>query len=1214
MNKSIALPMVFAFLTAPVALLHAQETATSSGAPDSIVQLTAESNGLAEVPPETLPTPGTFWIVTADGVSAPYPFLPLDDQSAPVFTITSNVFLVDVTGGQVDLQGLGATSTADALTMLAGQVEKVIAQTQTAAASQPVTSMTADRLASSQALDLSGGDLTPAFSFSTDTLWLQITGVTNGIANLILNNATDEVYEVLSKTDLTATNWNIEAGEVWPTNATAMPFTLPVLDRTNALFIWAMDWTGITENGNMVPDWWFWKFFGMLGLSDTNLDCQGNTLLSDYQNDVDPNIIQCSLQFTNTYLNSMAAYGSLTVSGGTPSYEAILVNDTNTAGAVWEPYTGTNLTVSLTAGDGVYNVQVGLRGLPADAAQTWLGTRLILDTIPPVLTVTNPATSTVGQPMIQLQGYANEALGRLTFDVSNAAGIFTNQTGYTADGFYDTNLLAFTTDYFQCYDLRFTNGLNTVTLQATDLAGNTTVANVSFILDYSSVTNPPVVALIWPQDGAQIAGTNFTLQAQVDDATANVTVSITDSNGNTAVVSALVERDGMIWANDLPLAAGTNLITLTATNAAGLGSATNFSVVENDLGLTVNPLTADQLNQPYVTVTGTIGDSSDIVTVNGVQATMFGDPAWEADNVPVSSIKAAGLDVEVSDGGNNPLAGIKVNQVQPPTVVPMSYESSYHLTENGVNEGSGYDDASFYWSYVSGGNQYGHSVLWNAGEDDHNTTWNYPVPAGLGAFPTAGVNFVAQNGAMTQTYNNVIYYISYLFGAYGTYGYQAQTKLMIQPSGAQSAGGTALYLVETSAMKYTNVNDAANFNGGEVPVPPEALAVNGQGLVNSGVSNTDGSVSGLALISAPAGAPVNLTTTGPAGLYSFTNQVQAVGLKIIDANTGADLTLQTNTVIVGQQMNLTCRLSLTNALLADSLLSNFQWTVPGQTVKNYQQIFISATNTFSIKENLTNTDYTVNPISFYWIDGGTNLEVDCAATVLGAQVKAKAYFTINRPIGILTTITTTNVPPVNFATDTNGPIALQYGASANNSGQAGIFFIFGASTPTNGAGAIGLVQIINSTTRRWILDDTNSTAQKSIGTNLLDTGPDGPVVLATLPMDANESDGYTYPDSPGQGFYQVVNGVRQNFKWTSASDAFTDYLVYRPAGETNSTIWVTLCKVNWSWSGAATKGTNGVWTLDSGYPAPPVNPIGSNSIELPAWNGTPFSLQTVPDN
>ncbi len=104
------------------------------------------------------------------------------------------------------------------------------------------------------------------------------------MASLILNNATNQVYEVLSKTDLTLTNWTIEPGEVWPTNSTVMPFTVSIPDRTKALFIRAADWTGVTENGNTVPDWWFWKYFGTVALSDTNLDTVGNTLLTGSSN------------------------------------------------------------------------------------------------------------------------------------------------------------------------------------------------------------------------------------------------------------------------------------------------------------------------------------------------------------------------------------------------------------------------------------------------------------------------------------------------------------------------------------------------------------------------------------------------------------------------------------------------------------------------------------------------------------------------------------------------------------------------------------------------------------------------------------------------------------------------------------------------------------------------------------------------------------------
>jgi hypothetical protein len=203
-------------------------------------------------------------------------------------------------------------------------------------------------------------------------LWLEITGVSTGAAWFNLHNATNQVYAIWGATNL-LTGWNV-AAEVWPTNADVMPFTVLTLDQPS-LFLRAEDWTRVTENGNTTPDWWFWEYFGTVTLSDTNLDSTGNTLLDDYLNGFDPNVIQFSLQFTNYYVNTGIAYGTITVLGGVPSYEAVLVNDVNFAYANWQPYSPA-LVVPLNSGDGNYDVWVGLRGLPSDAQQTWQWTQL----------------------------------------------------------------------------------------------------------------------------------------------------------------------------------------------------------------------------------------------------------------------------------------------------------------------------------------------------------------------------------------------------------------------------------------------------------------------------------------------------------------------------------------------------------------------------------------------------------------------------------------------------------------------------------------------------------------------------------------------------------------------------------------------------------------------------------------------------------------------
>jgi len=214
-------------------------------------------------------------------------------------------------------------------------------------------------------LEVEGDEEASSSSYTIDTngLYLEVAGVSNGSAWFNLHNASNQVYAIWSTTNLLA-NWNVET-EMWPTNPAMLPFTVPTLERQN-LFVRAEDWTDVDSNGDGIPDWWIWMYFGTLDLSATNLDSQGNTLLHDYQNGLDPNIIQFSLQFTNNYFNTSMANGAITLLGGVPSYIAVLVNDPNLANANWQSYSS-NVVVSLNAGDGAYEVWVGLKGLPQDA-------------------------------------------------------------------------------------------------------------------------------------------------------------------------------------------------------------------------------------------------------------------------------------------------------------------------------------------------------------------------------------------------------------------------------------------------------------------------------------------------------------------------------------------------------------------------------------------------------------------------------------------------------------------------------------------------------------------------------------------------------------------------------------------------------------------------------------------------------------------------------
>ena len=194
----------------------------------------------------SIPTWGNFYLLSQSGQTIPpLPFNPYMALGLNVYALGSNNFLID-------------DSSLDAVSR----------------------AMSAGRMSTMDAS--SGSDSTfVAPTYGLDDLWLEMTNVANGLAYFNLHNATNEVYAIWSTTNL-LTGWNVET-EVWPTNSAVMPFTVPTLDRQN-LFVGAEDWTGVTENGNTTPDWWFWEYFGTVALSDTNLDSRGNTLLYDYTN------------------------------------------------------------------------------------------------------------------------------------------------------------------------------------------------------------------------------------------------------------------------------------------------------------------------------------------------------------------------------------------------------------------------------------------------------------------------------------------------------------------------------------------------------------------------------------------------------------------------------------------------------------------------------------------------------------------------------------------------------------------------------------------------------------------------------------------------------------------------------------------------------------------------------------------------------------------
>ena len=130
-------------------------------------------------------------------------------------------------------------------------------------------------------MESGGGGMPMAYSYGTNDLWLEIAGVSNGVANLILHNTDSAVwYEVLSKEDLTQMVWVPEASSPGHELQDWTAFDIPTW-QTNALLFRAR--TGEDSDTDGLPDWWELEFFGDLDeVGGDDPDGDGLTHLEEY--------------------------------------------------------------------------------------------------------------------------------------------------------------------------------------------------------------------------------------------------------------------------------------------------------------------------------------------------------------------------------------------------------------------------------------------------------------------------------------------------------------------------------------------------------------------------------------------------------------------------------------------------------------------------------------------------------------------------------------------------------------------------------------------------------------------------------------------------------------------------------------------------------------------------------------------------------------------
>jgi hypothetical protein len=337
----------------------------------------------------------------------------------------------------------------------------------------------------------------------------------------------------------------------------------------------------------------------------------------------------------------------------------------------------------------------------------------------------------------------------------------------------------------------------------------------------------------------------------------------------------------------------------------------------------------------------------------------------------------------------------------------------------------------------------------------------------------------------------------------------------------------------------------------------------------------------------------NASATVASGATTTANiSLQKIVLEIVDMKTGTVVSGTAQTKIVGQKVQLQVR---TNPL--GQAMTNIQWTIPGDRVKNYTQSTGSG-----VKTDLAAADLQGTSITFFWINGGNN-NVQVTAQVAGTTLNASATYNVLRPtVDHFTTATSgVNICVSNYITPGTWLAAYQPTppAKAGNQWDAKV------TAPAGGDGQIGLTQLINVNRTRT----TNAGLAQiwsSGGAFVLDDGL-GIQYSGAQAIAASASatlSGGAYSDSP-------ATPLTGDLSAKTAADSFHLYLMFK-SSEAGS-IWVTLSTVNWNWGGQTTR--TGAPAANTWSPATGTSLAsdanGADSTELPTWTRAYSSISWV---
>jgi len=290
---------------------------------------------------------------------------------------------------------------------------------------------------------------------------------------------------------------------------------------------------------------------------------------------------------------------TINLSASDPSgVSQMCISDTQSC-LTWASYTSSK-PWTLPAGDEIKTVYVWYQDSFGNADTEPYSASITLDTTAPVLTVSTLSDSSWTN---------NELL--------NVAGEVTDDTGIqqlTVNG----AVVTVNSDGSFSYPIQLLDGPNTISVVATDLAGNQVSDARTINLDQDA----PVITITAPADNIKTKQSTIDVTGTVDDQS-TVTVKVNDADQVPALMN------GNDFSLEIPLLYGMNTIEVTATDLAGNTSAAKRTVTFDDRNPSLSVTDPPQdvkTNQANMTIKGEVSDLTAVTVTLTMDETTY-EPA-----------------------------------------------------------------------------------------------------------------------------------------------------------------------------------------------------------------------------------------------------------------------------------------------------------------------------------------------------------------------------------------------------------------------------------------------------------------------------------------------------------------------------------------------------------------------------------------------------------